>query len=122
MANEIVVGPGEGDRRYPLLFFIPIATPIQWAGTAINVVPTPSADLPDWTAVLVSEGLITTAWLNALDGGTALFYVYTFFKDPGMSAPELLALGRSRYTEFKTKTIDNYNEVYAHAGQMFDEA
>lgn len=115
MANEITSGPGDGHGNYPLLFLFPIATPVQWAGTASNVIPTPSNTLPEWAAALVTQ-----AEKADLDSGVAMFYVYTPFRTDGLTGAQMIAQARLLYAQLMAERLSWYANTYKYPGNRIN--
>jgi hypothetical protein len=117
MANEITSGPGDGKGNYPLLFIYPILTPKVWNGSAVQVVPTPAAGLPDW-----AQTIVTADEKADLDAGDALFYVYSSFRPTGLTAGQMIAQARLIYAQFKIRLAAWYLDVYKYPGNRINEA
>lgn len=115
MANEITSGPGDGKGNYPLLFIFPIATPIEWNGTAANVIPTPSANLPIWAV-----DIVTQTEKDSLDAGTSMFYVYSPFRTDGLTGPQMVAQAQALYAQVMTKALAKYENIYKYPGNRID--
>lgn len=115
MANEILVLPGRGGDFYPLLFYIPISNPVQYAGAA--VVLTPSSGLPSEASARLSA-----AQKLALDTGAAIYRIVEIKKDPVMSGTAL----RTRVQAMYAAQAADFNAYYDNAwrpsfvGQFFD--
>lgn len=115
MANEITVLEGRFDRTYKLVFLYPITTPVQLSGQ--NVVPTPSADLPETAKVILSQ-----AEMDNLDNGLLAFEVTTFRAQPGLAGAALLARVREIYSSRKSLFDIFYDRKYAYIGTRVDAA
>lgn len=115
MANEITSGPGDGQGNYPLLLLFPIAAPKVWVDTVIQVVPTPSATLPDWAVAL-----LTTEEKAALDSGDGMFRVVIIHAIAGLTNPQLATRAREIYTEQLTDALAWYANVYKYPGNRIN--
>ena len=117
MANEITALERDGNGNLSVLLFypIPVALRAQVGGT--NVVPTPSADLPDLAATVLDA-----AEKTQLDAGEAMFHVVRVGMDEGKTVAQTLADVRDKYASLEQKLKDAYVQRYEFVGQRFDKA
>lgn len=113
MANEITVLERTGRRTLRALFLYPIPTPKQVGGQ--NVVPTPSAGLPD-----IAQAVLAQAEKDALDAGTAAWDAVTFHPAANQTNQERLAALRRIYASRQADFDADYQRRYQFAGLRFD--
>lgn len=113
MADEITALEGDGVGNYQLLFIYPIITPQQINGQ--NVVPTPSANLPQLASLILSQ-----SQKASLDQGTSAFEVITLYAGNNLTNPQLVARGQSIYASRAAHYATRYAAIYKYAGAQID--
>lgn len=110
MANEIAVldrDPNEGRAR--VLFLYLIASPKQVNGA--NVVPTPSANLPDLAKIVLLQ-----AEKDALDAGTSAFGVHTFPVPTTTTNQEAATFLKTKWAIYDADFQTQYTARYSRTG------
>lgn len=113
MADEITGLTGTSNN-YSLLFLYTITTPIKI--NTVNVVDTPSSDLPS-----IAATVLTAQEKADLDIGILAFEVVQLGGISGASGAELLVLARSMYVTSETAYLKKYADKYKYSGSRFNK-
>lgn len=106
---DIIIGYGNGEREFGVVFLYPIPTPKQINGA--NVVPTPATALPaDIQALLIS------AEITGLNAGTIAYDLFTFSKEQSRSDADVVEDLKIKYDVMKARKTQWYVERYRYAG------
>ena len=111
--NEITIIQRDERRSMSALFLYPISAPKAVGGS--NVVVSPSADLPELVA-----GVLTAAEKAALDSGDMAFEVVSFQVEAGMTNAQRIARLRAIYASRKADFDTDYTRRYQFAGTRLD--
>lgn len=109
MANEITI-IGTRGREIEALFLFPIAVASRIKSDStglVDVVPTPSASLPDGVAVRLAQ-----VELDALDAGAGMFEVTRCTAEPGLTALQIAARLRAMYAEREALLPSEYAATF----------
>ena len=119
MATEIVneittlLARSSGNNNHTVIFLYPIATPETYVSNAgtVNFVPTPSENLPELAADILTAGEKTS-----LDAGESAFRVMSFNKAPGLTQAQLIIEVRRIYAAFLAQFNLDYSNIYDKSG------
>ena len=116
MANELAILEGDGKSRYGVLFYFPIPDNIRVTVGGSNVVVTPSSELSEIAALVVTQ-----AEKVELDLGKAVFRVHHYSLGPAMTDAEFIDKMRLDYAAEETEVLARYQDAYRYVGERHDK-